>query len=659
MSPVPPISGDGQRYRLFQALADLLAAAAARHPLLLVLDDLHWADKPTLLMLRHLVRAQQHAPLCIIGTYRESELDRTHPFAEILADLRREPAVTRLSLKGLGTADVRQLVEARLGSNAADLAPVVADITDGNPFFVGEMLYHIDESRTLGRIRETGAVTVAELGLPEGIREVIGRRLSRASERCNRALVLASVIGREFDVALLSALGDLPEDELLDALDEAAAAQLTSEVPDSRGRMSFRHALIREALYAELSSARRVRLHRRVAEAIERLAHGRPNPPLGDLAYHFFQAAPGGDADRAVDYATRAGDRAADGLAFEEAARFYDMALQALEFSDGPDNIGRRVDLHTRRARTFGALAQWAAEKREVELALASLPPEQTERRADLVLLLADTAFYLLDIPGVRRFATEGLQLSEQTGQMDLAADALGWIARCQQADGDLAGAIETDRASFARGNGRKGVATYHAPLTLYLAGRTADAVTAGERAAGMARLSRDSEFRIYGLSHYALALSGIGRYDEAQRVFNEVREFGQRHGVLPPLGRAISMQAGLHLSIFDYEGAAALQMEARDLARSLAFMPTLVSSSIDLLLTMARRFDPGSAEPILAETARLAAATPGWHEWLWRLRLTEARAELALARDEVDLEIGRASCRERVERSGVAGAHQ
>jgi hypothetical protein len=139
-------------------------------------------------------------------------------------------------------------------------------------------------------------------------------------------------------------------------------------------------------------------------------------------------------------------------------------------------------------------------------------------------------------------------------------------------------------------------------------------------------------------LSHYALALGGIGRYDDAVRVFGEAREFGRRHGVLPPLARATAMQAGLHLAIFDFEGAEALQREARELAQSVAFTPTLVSATIDLLLTMARRHEPGQAENYVDQVAVAIAAAPGWHEWLWTLRLKQARAELALARDELDL---------------------
>ena len=660
----PPMSVETQRYRLFEAVDQLLGVVAARRPLLLIVEDLHWADKPTLLALRHLARAQQRAPICIIGTYRESDLDRGHPLGEMLAELHREPAVSRLSMRGLTEAEVRDLVATMMGPDAFDLAPFLREITGGNPFFVGELLRHLKESGAVERVRGKGAVTMTELGLPEGIRDVIGRRLARTTERCQQTLTLAAIVGREFDLGVLKALGDLTEDHLLDALDEGVAAHLIGEAPSAPNRFSFLHALIRETVYAELSSSRRRRLHQRVGEAIERLTQAHANPPLADLAYHFIQAAPIGSADKAIDYATRAGDRAADALASEEASRFYGMALHCLEFSESANVALRRVDLHTRRARAFGSLAQWANERREVELALESLPPDRVEQRAELLLILADSCFYLLDIDGVRRFAAEGYELAHRADLPDLCADALGWTARCQQAAGDVVGAVETDRKAIAHGRGRKGVAIYHSPHTLYLAGHMADAVVAGERAAELARTLRDADLVMYGLPHYGLALGGIGRFDDAFRIFGEARRFGRKYGVLPLLARATAMEAGVHLAIFDLEGAEALQREAQELARSLSFAPTLVSASIDLLFTMARRHDPGSAELLLRETAAAALSTPGWHEWLWKVRLSEARAELALARDEphvaiveatAAIEQSRARSRRKYEALGLA----
>jgi predicted Ser/Thr protein kinase/tetratricopeptide (TPR) repeat protein len=648
LSTQPAMHPEGRRYRLLEAVAALLAQASRVRPVMLVFDDLHWADKPTLLMLRHVMRASTAASLCIVGTYRDSELARTHPLAEMLADLRRQPSVTRLVLRGLEPDQVNVLVNTFVGRDVSpSLARLVADSTEGNPFFIGEMLRHLTETGALATLRDGsgGRKSATALGLPEGVKEVIGRRLARLSEACNRTLSLAAVIGREFDIEILEALDDLPEDRILDAIDEGVRAQLIAEAPYRAGRFSFVHALIRETLYGELTTTRRVRLHRRVGAAIEGLARGRSDQPLADLAYHFVQAASAEVADKAIDYATRAGDRAADALAHEEAARLYDMALQSLDLKPASHEADvRRADLHTRRARAFGALAQWAAEKPDLEQALRYLDPQQIERRAELLVELTAASFWLLDLPAVERWAPEALDLAERVQRSDLAANAIAWLAHAQSGHGDLTAAIEMGRAAIARASGARTIAHAMLPLYLYLAGRATDGIACGVQATEMARASRDTTFTMYALAHHALSLGSVGRYTEAAAVFEEVRQFGRKYGVLQLLARATAMAAGFHLSVFDFEGGVALASEAREFGRSAGFLPSVVSAGIDLLLMFARRRDPGGAEGLLPETAAAAVGATGSHRWLWELRLTQVRAELALARGAFDTAVVEAS---------------
>jgi DNA-binding winged helix-turn-helix (wHTH) protein/tetratricopeptide (TPR) repeat protein len=640
--PTPlAINPEGQRYRLFEAVAATLAVASCARPVLLVFDDLHWADQATLLLLRHVMRSSDAVSLAIVATYRESELGRTHPLADMLIKLRREGSVTRLLLHGLNGAHVRGLVDTIAGPGApSHLAQIVTDSTDGNPFFATEMLRHLKETGAIARLSGSpkGAVELMDVGLSEGIREVIGRRLSRLSEACNSALSIAAVIGREFDMAVLEAVADLADEELLDALEEGVRAQLVSESREVGGRFAFMHALVRETLHGELSSPRRVKLHRRVAEAIERLAHDTPDPPLADLAYHFTQAASAGTADKAIDYATRAGNRAADALAHEEAARFFEMALHSFDFRPArPDTEGLRVDLHARRARAFDALGEWRREIGELDAALRHVDPQQVERRCELLLALARAWFLLLDIRPVEQFATEALQLADRLQRADLAANAIAWLARCRQAKGDLGGAIDMDRSALSRAPGVTTAAHMMGPLTLYLAGRSMEALALAGEAADSARSSRDTTFILYSLSHLGLNLAATGRYTEAMKVFHEARSFGRKYGAIPMLARATAMEAGLHLILFDFERAEALQAEACELARRVGFAPPIVSAGIDSLLTFARCHEPGRAERLLEETTAAAASTSGWHEWLWQLRLTQARAELALARGAFD----------------------
>ena len=637
----PPRDPEGQRYCLFEAVAAMLAVASRARPMLLMFDDLHWADTPTLLLLRHVMRSARTASFAIVATYRESELDRTHPLAETLMTLRREREITRLVLRGLSIAHVTALVSSIVGPNAPSQLPqLVMDSTDGNPLFATEMLQHLKETGAIARVGGMTARTIdiRDLGLSEGIKEVIGQRLSRLSEACNRVLSIASIVGREFDAALLEAIGDLQDNELLDALEEAKRAQLVRESQEVSGRFEFMHALIRETLYSEQSSPRRVRSHRRVADAIERLWQNQPNPPLAELAYHFSQAASADAAYKAVDYATRAGDRAADGLAHEEAARLFDIALHSLEFTpEGGVAERLRVDLHARRARSFDALGQWRLEVRELDAALHHLDPEQIEPRCEFVLALARAWFLLLDVRPVEQYATEALQLAERLQRSDLAANAMAWLARCRQANGDLGAAIEIDRRSMSRAPNVMTAAHIMGPLTLYLAGRSTQALGLAAASADFARSSRDTTFIMYSLAHLGLNLAAAGRYAEATQAFHEARTFGRKYGAIPMLARATAMAAGLHLTLFDFEGAEALQSEACELARGVGFVPPIVSAGIDTLLTFARRHEPGRAERLLEETAAAAASTAGWHQWLWQLRLTQARAELALARDAFD----------------------
>jgi class 3 adenylate cyclase/pimeloyl-ACP methyl ester carboxylesterase len=263
--PVPPsVEPEGERHRLFEAVAHLLAEASHWAPVVIILDDLHWADEPSLLMLKHIVRSQGQSPLLILGTYRETELPRTHPLSRALADLRRDHAFDRLSLGGMSKGDVGALIGTRAGGDAPPaFVQAIHEQTEGNPFFIEEVLRHLTETGAISQQegRLTTDPSVAELAIPEGVKEVIGQRLSRLSEECNSVLTVASVIGREFGLDALERASDLSGDRLLDLVEEAVAARVVSEVPHVVGRYGFSHALIYETLYEELTTTRRVSLH--------------------------------------------------------------------------------------------------------------------------------------------------------------------------------------------------------------------------------------------------------------------------------------------------------------------------------------------------------------------------------------------------------------
>jgi predicted ATPase/class 3 adenylate cyclase len=345
----PPLQGDAERQRLFGSVTDFLRSATAASPLVLHLDDLHWSDKPSLLLLRHLARHLASDRLLILGTYRDVELDRTHPLAEVLGTLRREVTFHRVLLRGLPSDDVVAYLtalsdeepDASVLAGRRALADALHRETEGNPFFIGEVMSHLVESGKLfwdGKHWRANVTSTSELGIPEGVREVIGRRLSAVSAGCNRMLTVASAMPAGFSWEVVRATVEGDEAALLDALDEALAARLIREREGgAAASYEFTHALIRQTLYGELSAPRRVLLHRQIGERLETLHAANPAAHAAELAHHFFQAAPGGDVGKAVDYAVRAGERAIAVAALDEAAGHFDRALQALELEQGGD----------------------------------------------------------------------------------------------------------------------------------------------------------------------------------------------------------------------------------------------------------------------------------------------------------------------------------
>lgn len=321
---------DTERYALFDAVVALLEIASKGAPVLLILDDLHWAAKPTLLLLRHLVRFGDHARVQIVGTYRSTDLDRSHPLAAMLADLHRDGTANRLSLGGLDAEDVTTYV-AEAGYDDEELAHALASVTGGNPFFLIEALRHVDES---GGVWDQST-------LPQGVREAVSRRLSRLPVETNKALAAAAVVGSRFALGLVE---QVVGSDLIDAFDEACQAGIVIEEPG--GNYRFNHAIVRQSLLTELASVRRMRLHQRIAATLETLP-GADDELLAELAHHYYECAWAGNAAKAVFYCRRAADQAMTRLAYEGAADLYRHALHSLEELDDelPDRDDQTAEL--------------------------------------------------------------------------------------------------------------------------------------------------------------------------------------------------------------------------------------------------------------------------------------------------------------------------
>ena len=451
------------RQRLFEAVLQLLLHAAGECRLLVVLDDLHWADVPTIRLLRELARRAAGSPVLVVATYSDLETDASGPLAQSLADLRRERLVDRVVLAGFDKPETAALVAARIGENAGDVALVerLCDQTGGNPFFIEELMHSLAEAPE------------AAASVPEGVKDIIGRRLVRLPPPALETLTLAAVLGTDFRFSTLRIVAtELATDDLIASLEAAVAARLVVEDPAEIDRFSFAHALVRETLYERPITSRRLRLHRHVAEALE--AAPLPVHP-GELAYHYFQARHVGGAAKAVVHGLRAAEAALAVNAYEEAADQYERALAALEIVRGYDvaarcdvmlalgaarwqasrpdrtstftqaiELARGLSSPDRLARAaLGAggrfYAPGAVDRPEIELldeALAGLPPGDSALRVRVLARQAENLVFAEPAARAGELANEARDMARRLGEPEpLAAALMGLHAALLHAD--------------------------------------------------------------------------------------------------------------------------------------------------------------------------------------------------------------------------------
>ncbi len=381
----PPADPDTERYRLFEAFGLWLANVGRSAPVLLVLDDIHWAATPTLQLLSHLLRGDDAGPIMYIGTYRDTDLDRSHPLSHVLADLRRADGTERISLKGLDLAGVEHLLTVASGhdldESGRQLAAAIHAETDGNAFFAESMIRHLAETGGVEHRDGRWVVTrpIDQLGLPEGIREVVGRRLGRLSDQADGVLHVAAVIGPEFDLEVLGRVAERTDDEVDAVVAEAAAAGLLEEADATTGR--FSHALVRASLLEEMSTRKQLRLHAAIVDAIEQIHAGHLDRHLTQLARHATEAAATGDAEKAIHYNRLAASQAAEAAAWADAVAHLRQAVDLLD-DDGAAGGEVYAEVLTRLGEALGHVQDPTAD--EVTLEAARLA--RAAGRGDLVV---------------------------------------------------------------------------------------------------------------------------------------------------------------------------------------------------------------------------------------------------------------------------------
>ena len=608
---------------LHMSVRHFIEALAHSQPLCVLFDDLHWADDALLDLIEFIAARVHKAPLLILAQARPELLEKRPAWGRGIRDF------TSLSLGALDERHGQDLIlELCRGHGLPEkLAEQIAHGAAGNPLFAEELV---------ATIAERGGTA----GIPSAIKALISARLDALPPDEHRSIQLAAVIGKVFwegGLRALGASGDVATH--LEALEQKdlIRGQSRSQFHGNREYM-FKHDLIRDVAYEMLSRADRRLLHSRVADWIEAISGERIEEYLDLLAHHAVQA---GQADRALDYLTRAAERAHRAAAHREEAALLAQAIDIAERSGQKQLV---AGLQAKRGKAFYAVAMWQEASHELELALASLTSEQVEQRIQVPIDLARVRYWLEDVPSMRRYATEALALAEEIGRDDLAAGAMGVLALADTSEGAVQASL--DQWQRAHVLASKNLLTYPGlfewyGLTLYWTGNYEAAIERFREVFESARKSHDTTTITTVLGNLGMALTGRGRYDEALRVFADARQVAHEYGAMTWLARTTAMWGGLYIEVFDFAGAQALAEEAREISRSVNFPHAEISGGIDLLLNFARCQEVGRAEMLLPEVAEATEKAQGAHRWNWRLRLAEARAEIALARNEWEDAIG------------------
>lgn len=617
------------------------------------IDDLQWADVASRDVLHYAAKRWMESGtrvLLLLGLRSEALISGSD-LDSWLAGLGRDVALTKIQLGALTLADVESVVSSlSAGAGAsAEFAAWLHRETGGQPFFMTETLRALLEAGHL-RARHDGDQWALEIHpglerrvdlrdfLPPGVQQVIRARLERLTPNARAFLSAGAVLGEAFTFEQLCQVAGISENDALSAIDELVRAHLLREVtgPDRPAAIYyFTHDKIRDVVHADASDARRQVFHRRALEMLRTT-----DAPAAKIARHAMAA---GLDEIAAIANLGAGDDAMHLLAASDAIVHY---TRAMELATRLGRLDLAVDAQVRRARARATLAKWSDAKGDLESVLEKLDPSASERRAELLVALSEANFWLLDVPAVMTYAKSAVPLANAIGRIDLEMGARGWLAGALAADCELDAAIQHHEhavglASTVGMDPPAHVLTFHA-LVLYWQGRGDEALARSRASVDAARASNDVSLMMYSLSHLGLSLAAIGQYGDALVAYDEARRYGREYRIHSLLARAIAMSTGVHLDLFDFVRAEELSLEARELALSAGWPPAAASASIDLLFNFVRRGEVGRAEEMIGTVAETVKKAAGFHGWLWRLRLDQVQAEIAVARGDWSLALQR-----------------
>jgi DNA-binding CsgD family transcriptional regulator/tetratricopeptide (TPR) repeat protein len=629
-----PVAGDPdtERHRLYTAMADLLTAVSRRDPLLFIVEDAHWADGPTLLLLRHLARAAADADMLLLATFQDTQADMANELSDALVDLRRAEGVASLGLTGLSDEEVAEFVRQAAGDgldqDLPELAHAISELTDGNAFLMTELW------RTL---TEGGAL---EIGSPESVREVVSQRLSRLAPSTTEVLEAAAVAGPEFRLDVVRRAAGLDERSLLAALDEAVRSGIIQEVPSAGLAYRFTHELLRRALFDRLTALRRAELHLRVGTALEAALPATPVRGLADVAHHLAAAGSLGDAERAIDYNLRAARAAMAALAFEEAAVQFRTALAL-----GVKSPSEQADIQLELGTACHTAGSWAD---AIEAFTAAAEIGRAAGDADM---LARAAIGLEDACWGEGKAHRGaLELLEESsaalgeGESTLRIRLLSALARVLAYRGDYrrAAIVYTNAMDMARRIGdQRGLA-----ILLTQALHSARATSTLDEILEMLTEARDlgdelgdDDLQEDAIGWRVVALIALGELEAARRDCAEFLKAAKH--ARQPFGRFAAELIGSAIALCEghLDDAEAGAEHAREVENLLSGRETSGIHGIQMFSVRREQGRLGELAPVMRVLAQGKGSTVAWRPGLCALLVElgmddEARHELAQVRD-------------------------
>lgn len=611
------------KHVLFLSVRRFVEGLASEQPLLLVFEDIHWADGSLLDLIEHLAARLRETPVLILALTRPDLLQRRPSWGGGLL------SYTALPLEPLSAADAQALAGRLLQDRVTDVDPDVlarlGETSEGNPLFIEELAASLGEQAG-GSVEQ----------LPTTVRAIIAARLDSLPEEERTVVFDASVLGKIFWRGVLERLGsgDGALDAILDSLEERdlVRREPTSQLEGDE-EYSFKHMLIREVAYATLPKAVRRERHAAVARLIEEFAGERIGATASILAHHWEQA---GDVEKAVEYMISAARDAGRAWAKAEAGALYSRALDLL-----PDDDERKRSLRLERAITLVQAGEFLQALPELDALLDSLDRRERYEALDNRFKVAFWA--LTDAEGARRISQEAGRLAEELGDEELRALALYKQSAATAMEGAVEEALVIGREALdiwkpdSRQSDRAEALEWHS-LHHYWLGRYEGGVEYAREAIEVGRTVYSVFGVVNGHADLGLCLTGLGRHEEAIQVFASGAAQGRELELQPRFtSRLMNMWAGTLRELYEAEEARKKNEEAIELAGRVSFAGGVVSGQIDLAALDLATGDVGSAEAALPKLFEAAAATKGWHQWLWTARIRALAAEVALAAGRFD----------------------